>query len=106
MVVKVGVTEPHIPSRLLATLPLALLFGFVGMVTTSLIGWSFDVDASPIERVGEDRWLLMISAGTGAAAGTILAWAFTNRRSVLLGAALLGTLPAVLKASAYFTAAY
>ena len=76
------------------------------MVSTSLIGWSLDVDASAFDRVMGDKWLLTISAVTGGATGALLAWAFTNRTFILLGGALLGMLPAVLKASAYFTDAY
>jgi len=76
------------------------------MVSTSLIGWSLDVDASAFDRVMGDKWLLTISAVAGGATGALLAWALTNRALILLGSALLGMLPTILKASAYFTNAY
>lgn len=90
----------------MVALPLALVVGFVGMVSTSLIGWSSEVDASAFDRVLEDKWLLTISVVAGGATGALLAWAFTNRTFIILGGALVGMLPAILKASAYFTDAY
>jgi hypothetical protein len=65
-----------------------------------------DVDASAFDRVMGDKWSLTISAVAGGATGALLAWALTNRVLILLGGALLGMLPAILKASAYFTNAY
>lgn len=86
--------------------PPALVLGLVALVSTSLIGWSADVDASAIDRVWEDRWLLTVSALAGGGTGVLLTWGFTNRTFVLLGGALCGVMPAMLKASAYFTGAY
>ena len=76
------------------------------MVTTSLIGWSLDVDASAFDRVVGDKWLLTISAAAGGATGALLAWVATNRTGILVGGALVGMVPAILKTSAYFTNAY
>lgn len=76
------------------------------MMSTSLIGWSLDVDATAVDRVMADKWLLTISAVAGGATGALLAWAFTNRTLILLAGGLLGMLPAILKASAYLTDAY
>lgn len=99
-------TQPRTLPRLMVALPSALLLGFVGMVSTSLIGWSLAVDASAFDRVVGDRWLLTISAVAGGATGALLAWAFTSRIFILLVGALLGMLPAVLEASSYFTGRY
>ena len=76
------------------------------MVATSPIGWSVDVEASALGRVRADRWLLTASAVAGAATGALLTWAFTNRTFILLGGALPGCIPALLKASAFYTNAY
>lgn len=98
--------QPRTLPRLLIAFPLAFLLGFVTLVTTSLIGWSLDVDASAFDRVADETWLLAISAVAGGATGALLAWAFTNRTFILLGGALLGMMPAMLKAKAFFTNAY
>ncbi len=97
---------PRTLPRLLIALPPALVLGFVGLVSTSLIGWSVDVDASALDRVIADQGLLTLSAVAGGATGALLGWGFTNRTFVLLCGVLLGMLPAILKASAYFTDAY
>lgn len=57
-------------------------------------------------RRGTRRWLLTASAVAGAATGALLTWAFTNRTFILLGGALPGCIPALLKASAFYTNAY
>lgn len=98
--------RPRTLPRFLVAFPLALVVGFVGMVSTSLIGWSVNVDASAFGRVMEAKWLLTVSAVAGGATGALLTWAFTSRTLILLGGALLGMLPALLKASAFFTDAY
>lgn len=86
--------------------PLAFLLGGAALMATSLIGWSVDVEASALERVSGDKWLLAISAVAGGATGALLAWALTSRTLIVLGGALVGVVPALIKASAYFTNAY
>lgn len=90
----------------MVAIPLASVFGTVALVSTSLVGWSLGVEAKAIERVWGEKWLLTVSALAGGCTGALLSWGFTNRRFILLGVALLGVMPAMLKASAYFTNAY
>jgi hypothetical protein len=50
--------------------------------------------------------LLAISAVAGGGTGALLAWSLTSRTFIVLGGALVGLVPALIKASAYFTNAY
>jgi membrane protein YqaA with SNARE-associated domain len=99
-------TRPRSWARALAALPAAVLLASFALVATSLIGWSVEVDASALHRVGDDMWLFLTSAMAGASAGALVAWVLTNRAAVLLAGALIGVTPALLKASAYFTSTY
>ena len=99
-------TQPRTWARALGAIPLAFLLAGIAVVATSLIGWSVDVDASPLQRVGDDTWLLLTSGIAGAGAGTLVASLLTNRAAVLVAGALVGMTPALIKASAYFTNVY
>jgi hypothetical protein len=100
------VTEPRTLARLAYAVPLALPLAFVGLVAASLVGWSLDPDASLVQRVWSDKWLLLTSAFAGGAAGAILARAFSSKSTWRIVGAAIGVLPAFLKTSAYFTSAY
>ena len=99
-------TRPRTLPRLLVAVPLALVVGFVGVVSLSLVGWSLETDASALDRVVDDLGLLVTSAVAGGVSCALLAWVLTDRVPVLLAAALAGLLPAVFSASAFFMAAY
>lgn len=99
-------TNPRTLTRTRGVIPLALLLAGIAVLATSLMGWSTDVDASALERVSDDKWLLLISALGGSGAGALVTWALTNRVAVLVAGALIGMAPALIKASAYFTHAY
>lgn len=92
--------------RLLLLLSIAGLLGLATLVAVSLIGWSSDVDATAFERVEAEGGLFAIAAIAGGCAGLALAWAFTNRALLVAFGAVAGLIPAVTKASAYFTNAY
>ena len=98
--------QPRTPARALAAIPVALLLAAVALLATSLVGWSVDVGASPVERVADDGWLLLASAVAGGGAGALVAWVFTDRAAVLGAGVLVGMTPALLSASAFFTHAY
>lgn len=99
-------TRPQTCGRALGAIPLAFLLAGIALVATSLIGWSIDVDASAVQRVGDDTGLLLISGLAGAGAGALVAWVLTDRAAVLVAGALVGMVPALIRASAYFTSAY
>ena len=99
-------TWPRTWARALGGIPLAFLLASIAVVATSLIGWSAEVDASALHRVGDDAGLLLTSAIAGGGAGGLVAWVLTNRAAALVAGALIGMTPAFIKASAYFTNAY
>lgn len=45
---------PRAGARALVAVPLAFLLAGMALMATSLMGWSLDVDASPLDRVGDD----------------------------------------------------
>ncbi|HET8961389.1 hypothetical protein [Nocardioides sp.] len=97
---------PRAGARALVAFPFACLLAGTALIATSLIGWSLDVDATPVDRVRDDLGLLITSAIAGGAAGALVAWAFTTRAALLAAGALVGMTPAFIQASAYFTGAY
>lgn len=99
-------TQPLTWARALGGIPLAFLLASISLVATSLIGWSVRVDASALQRVGDDAGLLLTSAIAGGGAGALVAWVLTNRAAALVAGGLIGMTPAFIKASAYFTHAY
>jgi hypothetical protein len=92
------------PSRL-AAVAVALLSGFVAFAALGLAGWGFETD--PVRQLVRDAPQLVVCGVAGAVCGASLAWALPRRRrvAVVLGA-VLGTTPAVVMATAYFTHRY
>jgi hypothetical protein len=92
------------PSRL-AALAVAALSGLVALGALGLSGWGFETD--PAQQLLRDAPQLVVCGVAGAVCGASLAWALPRppRTVVVLGAAL-GTMPAVVMATAYFTHRY
>lgn len=91
--------------RLVAGLLVAPILALVALVALSLTGWGFETD--PSTQFRRDLPQLLACAVAGAASGAALAVALAGVRRVLVVLlALVGTIPAVLVASAYFTTSY
>lgn len=78
----------------------------MGVFALFFIGWSIQPEDAPVERVAQDKGLFLAAAVTGGLSGALLTWAVTYRRAAIMTGALVGTLPALLSASAYFTDLY
>jgi hypothetical protein len=90
----------------LGAIPVAPLLAGTALVATSLIGWSVDVDASGLHRVGDDAELILISAIAGGVSDAVATWLVTNKAPALVAGAPIGMLPASFTASAYCTNAF
>jgi hypothetical protein len=92
-------------ARLLFGTPPAVLLAFLSLISLSWTGWGFEADTAA-QLLRDAPWVV-IAGLTGAGAGGVLAWVVVGGRvwAVAVGAAL-GTFPAAVMVTAYFTDAY
>lgn len=85
---------------LLLTSPLAILLGLISWVALAFTRWGFETD--PVDQLTRDLGWLLVSAGFGVGA----VWVVTRVLRASGWWALVGAVPALLVASAYFTGAW
>jgi hypothetical protein len=88
----------------LGAITLAVLLSAIALIALWLTGWG--VPTTPSGELMRDSFQLVIAGLAGSLAGLLVVWAFTDRRAILLAAAVVGLLPAITRATAIFTGAY
>lgn len=85
---------------LLLTSPLTIVLALIAWVSLAFTGWGTEAD--PVDQLTRDLGPLLVSAFFG----TCAAWVVTRVLGASRWWSLVGTVPALLVASAYFTGAY
>lgn len=81
------------------------LLTFLCLISLALTGWGVETD--PAAQLLRDAPWVVLAGLTGAGAGAVVAWALVGRRTLAMAVgAVLGTLPAAVMVTAYFTDAY
>lgn len=91
-------------TRILGAITLAALLSAIALIALGLTGWG--VPTTPFGELLRDSFQLVTAGLAGSLAGLLVASAFTDRRPILLAAAVVGLLPAITRTMAIFTAAY
>lgn len=97
--------QPPSLTRTFGAFLLSAMLAAVAFFALTLVGWGMG-PRSPVQELSDDRSPLLVMGVAGTLAGALLAWAVTNRRSIIVVAALVGLAPAILRVSAIFTDLY